>query len=119
MTDEDGLLPDPRPPWRHPPLMDLSFASLGWIFRCSAAIGTPRFGETLERAQFYLGRARAYADTPAELEIVWALFEGLGKVNSANLAAKRLLAESVSGMDAAEACEFVELCEAAAEDDPA
>ena len=99
--------------------MDLSFASLGWIFRCVEAIGSPRFGETLERAQFYLGRARAHTSTPAEVEVVWALFEGLGKVNSANLAAERLLAESVSGMDAAEACEFVELIEASVEDDPA
>ena len=115
MINEDSL-PNPRPPLRHPPLMDLSFAALGWLFRCADAVGSPRFGETLERAQFYLFRAGDYADTPAERALVRAMWEnGLGEINRANLAAKQLLAESVSGMNAAEAAEFVELIEAEGE----
>ena len=110
MINADDL-PDPLPPLRHPPLLDLSFAALGWLFRCTGAIGSPRFGEALERTQFYLMRANAYAETPAEKALVWALFEGLGEINGENLAAERLLAESVSGMNAAEATEFVELIE--------
>lgn len=110
MINEDSL-PNPRPPLKHPPLMDLSFAALGWLFRTVDAVGSPRFGESLERAQFYLMRANAHAGTPAEIELVRALWEGLGEVNRANLAAERLLAESVSGMNAAEAAEFVELAE--------
>lgn len=111
MTGGDEL-PDPRPPLRHPALMDLSFAALGWMFRLVEAVGSPRFGETLERTQFYLTRANGHASTPAERAVVRALFDGLGEVNRANLAAERLLAESVSGMGAADATEFVELCEA-------
>jgi F420-dependent methylenetetrahydromethanopterin dehydrogenase len=91
--------------------MDLSWSALGWMLRASQAVGADRFFEALERAQFYLDRTRAYAHTPAERAIVGGLDEMLGQLIDADRDAREMLKESVSGMNAAEAGEFVELCE--------
>ena len=107
----DDRTPDPRPPRQHPPLMDLSFAALGWLLRASQAVGADRFFESLERAQFYLDRTRVYAHTPAEKAIVGGLEEMMGQLINADRDARGMLRDSVSGMNAAEASEFVELCE--------
>lgn len=106
------MIPDPKPPLKHPPLMDLSFAALGWLTRASQAVGADRFFEELERAQFYLGRSRAHARTPGELALIEGLSEALGGLIDADRQARQLLTDSVSGMDAAEATEFIEMCEA-------
>ena len=116
MINEDEL-PNPRPPLKHPPLMDLSFAALGWVLRCTAAVGSTRFDESIERARFYIDRAGEHAHTPAERAVVQSMADGLDEVCRANARAASLLGESVSGMDAAEATEFVELCEAEPEAD--
>ena len=111
MINEDEL-PNPRPPLMHPPLMDLSFAALGWLHRTAAAVGSDRFVEALDRSRFYLGRCAGHAVTPAERAVVdglWAVVDGL---ITANALSRVLLSDSVSGMCAADATEFVELCEA-------
>lgn len=109
----EDRMPDPRPPLQHPPLMDLSFAALGWLIRSSQAVGAERFFESLERAQFYLDRTAVYAHTPAERAVWEGLSAALDGLIAADRQAREMLRDSVSGMDAAQACEFVELCEAA------
>lgn len=111
MINEDHL-PDPRPPLRHPPLMDLSFAALGWLHRAAAAVGSDRFVEALDRSRFYLGRCAGHATTPAERAVVDGLSAVVDGLVTANARSRVLLADSVSGMGAADATEFVELCEA-------
>lgn len=102
--------PDPIPR-KHPPIMDHSFAALGWLHRAAQAVGSPRFAESLGRARFYTVRAAIEASTPAEVSVVNGLIAAEEGLVEADADARRLLAESVSGMDAAEACEFVEMCE--------
>lgn len=110
------VIPDPRLPQQHPPLMDLSFATLGWLHRAAQSVGSERFFETLERAQFYLDRTLAHVRTPGERAVYTGLSEALGGLIDADRAARLLLRDSVSGLDAAEATEFVELCEAAGDE---
>lgn len=111
-------LPNPRPPLKHPPLMDLSFAALGWLYRAAEASGSERFAETLDRCRFYLERTERHVTTPAERAVFDALSSAVDGLITANAQARVLLSDSVSGMDAAEASEFVELCEAVDENNP-
>lgn len=113
MEDE---LPEPRTFRGHPPFTDLSFATLGWLNRSARATGADRFFECLERSQFYLERTAVHAHTPAEAAIVDGLAAMLGGLIDADRDARAMLADSCSGMDAAEACEFVEMCETADEE---
>lgn len=117
MINEDNL-PNPRPPLKHPPLMDYSFAALGWLYRAAEATGSPRFDEIIVRARFYLTKADRFANTPADRAVLSGMHTSLTALVDADRQARTLLSESVSGMDAAEATEFVELIEAAQEDDP-
>lgn len=110
MINEDSL-PNPRPPLKHPPLMDLSFAALGWLCRAAGAVGSARFAETLDRARFYLDRADEHCRTPADAAVMRGLNDSVDALITANAQARTLLWESVSGMDAGEAAEFVELLE--------
>lgn len=109
--DED--MQEPKPMRSVYPMADLSFATLGWINRSARAIGANRFFECLERAQFYLERTIATAQTPAERAIVYGLAEMMARIIDADREAREMLKESCSGMDAADATEFVEMCEAA------
>jgi len=104
-------------PRSQPQLFEQSFAALSWAYRASQAVGSSRFAETIFRAEFYLQRTQATASTPGEKAIVAGLAVMLDDLIAANARARVVLADSVSGMDAAEACEFVELCESG--DDPA
>lgn len=99
-------------------MFDSSFAALGWAYRAAQAVGSDRFAETVFRARFYCERASRAAGTPAEQALVAGLRVMLDELIVANAQGRVLLADSVSGMDAAEACEFVELCEANADDEP-
>lgn len=112
----DDALPNPRLPRQHPPLMDVSFAALGWLHRAAQAVGSDRFFEALDRAQFYLDRTAELAHTPAERAVWEGLQHILGELITADRAARTLLDASCAGMDAVVATEFVEMCEAA--DDP-
>ena len=98
----DDRLPDPRPPLKHPPLMDLSFAALGWLYRLAQAVGGDRFEETANRAQFYLEKASACAHTPAELAVLASMHGSLDALKEVDIEARELLGESVSGI--ADAC---------------
>lgn len=112
-------MPDPRfSNRRQPPFVDLTFAVLGWTHRAAQAVGSDRFSETLNRASFYLAQAAMHAHTPGEEAVITGAQSALDELAVANAQARVVLAESVSGMDAAEATEFVELCEAAADDEP-
>lgn len=112
MTDTNlPELPDPRPPQRHPLLMDVSFACLGWLNRAAQAVGSERFFESLERAQFYLDRTQSCVSTPAERAVWQGLYEALGGLIDADRAARRTLAESCQEMAVADIAEFVELAE--------
>ncbi len=110
MMEADG--PDP---WiritKQPPLLDLTYAVLGWSHRAAQAVGSERFAETISRASFYFARAAEYARTPGEDAIITGLEQMLHELVTANAQARVVLADSVSGMDAAEATEFVELIE--------
>lgn len=111
MTDPG--FPDPRMgPRKQPPFLDHTFAVLGWVHRASKAVGSDRFAETVSRAEFYIDQAAAHTRTPGDEAIVAGLLAMLDGVIAANAQARVLLADSVSGMDAAEATEFVELIEA-------
>lgn len=110
MNDEN---PEVRFPKRKPPFSDLSFSTLGWLNRAASAVGADRFFECLERAQFYLDRTAATAATPAERAVVAGLTLSLSALIDTDRVARKLLQASCSGMDAAEATEFVEMCEAA------
>ena len=110
MINEDDL-PDPRPPLKHPPLMDLSFAALGWLYRAAGAAGAARFAEAVERARFYLDRANEHCHTPSDAAVMRGLYDSVDALIAANAQARTLLAQSVSGMNAAEATEFEDLCQ--------
>lgn len=110
MINEDDL-PNPRPPLKHPPLMDLSFAALGWLYRAAGAAGSARFAETLNRACFYIDQANEHCSTPADAAVIKGLLASVDALITANAQARTLLWHSVSGMDAADAAEFVELIE--------
>ena len=118
MADDSGM-PDPRFSFKKQPrFLDLTYATTAWAHRSAQAVGSDRFAETLSRADFYLGRAQETARTPGETAIVTGLAVMLNDLITANAQARVVLSDSVSGMDAAEATEFVELCEAGADDEP-
>jgi hypothetical protein len=106
-------LPNPRfSPKPPPPLMDHAYSTLGWLHRAAAAVGSERFEETISRTAFCFTRAAHHAHTPGEAALVTGLQVAIDELVTADAQARTLLADSVSGMDAAEACEFVEMCEA-------
>lgn len=107
-------LPDPRQPRvvYQPPLVDHIHAALTWAYRASQAVGSPRFVETIRRASFYFARAASHAHTPGEEAVVSGLQSMIDGLVTADAAGRYLLAGSVSGMDAVEACEFIEMIEA-------
>ena len=94
-----------------PPLVDHTHAALTWAYRASQAVGSFRFVETIRRAAFYFERAASHAHTPGEEALVSGLQVMIDNLVAADAAARVLLAGSVSGMDAVEACEFVEMIE--------
>lgn len=107
----EDQLPNPRPPLQHPPLMDLSFAALGWLNRAVQAVGSERFAETVWRTGFYIDRAEEHVFTPSEQAIIEGLRHGLALLIVVDVQARTLLAESCAGMLASDAAEFVELVE--------
>jgi hypothetical protein len=94
--NNDKKLPWPYPPRRHPPLMEFSFAALGWINRAARAVGSDRFVETVHRARFNIDGAAAYAVTPAEMAVLEGLSATLDAVVQADAEARALLGEAVS-----------------------
>jgi hypothetical protein len=109
---EEPSLPDPRRMRvTQPPLVDNSHAALTWAHRASQAVGSSRFAETVRRASFYFARAASHAHTPGEEALVSGLQAMIDDLVAADAAARVLLAGSVLGMNAAEACEFVEMIE--------
>jgi len=110
VSDADQM-PNHRFPSELGALVDFTHAGLGWLLRAATAVGAPRFPELVDRAGFYLDKAFVIAQTPAERAVVDGLIRsGLALVESDG-DARRVLAESVSGMSAADASEFVELIE--------
>lgn len=108
-------LPDPRV-GKHPPLMEHSFAALGWLQRAGQAVGSARFPETLARARFYLDKAEAHVHTPGEDAVMQGLYDSLDYLIAANAQARTLLARGCEQMRVADVAEFVELIEAEADD---
>jgi hypothetical protein len=104
-------LPDPRPPLRHPALMDLSFAALGWLNRSAQAVGSDRFTETIHRSRFNIEKAAGHAATPAELAIITGLTASLDALIQADADARQLLSDSVTGIADACAAEMAQLLE--------
>ena len=111
MTAPEGRLPNPRPTAYHPPLMELSFAALGWLNRTAQAVGSDRFAESANRCRFYLARAEEHVFTPAEQSVIEGMRHALELLLADNARTRTLLAESCTGMLASDAAEFVELCE--------
>ena len=97
----DDDLPDPRPPLQHPPIMELSFAALGWLNRAAQAVGSIRFTESIQRSRFNLERAKDHARTPAELAVIAGLASSLQGLIRADADTRELLAASLSALDAA------------------
>ena len=106
---------EPRVPKRYGPLMAQSFA-LGWLNRAAQAVGSPRFPETLRRATLSVDQAATHARAPGDLAVIAGLSLSLDELRRADSQGRILLGESVSGMNAAEACEFVEVLEQGAPD---
>lgn len=104
-------LPDPMPPRKLPPMTECTLSATGWLLKLSASVGSSRFEETFSRARFYVDRARGHAATPAESALVDGLDSALSWIAESEADSRRLLADSVSGMSAADATEFVEMCE--------
>ena len=61
----------------------------------------------MDRAGFYLDKAFVVAQTPAERVVVGGLIQSGLALLEADAYARRVLTESVSGMSAADATEFV------------
>ena len=101
LISHEESLPNPFPPLQHPPMMDLSFAALGWLNRAAQAAGAIRFTESVERARFYLEKAASHAVTPAEVAVITGLTSSLQGLIQANADARALLEESLSEFDAA------------------
>ena len=95
----DENLPDPRPV-TITPLMEVSFAALGWLNRAAQAVGSIRFTEAVTRSRFYLDRARKIAATPAELAVITGLAASQRGLIEADAQARELLEESLSDFDA-------------------
>lgn len=112
MTDPvEPKLPNPRPALQHPPLMDHSFAALGWLQRAGQAVGSNRFPEALTRARFYLDKAEAHAHTPGEDAVMRGMRDSVDYLIEANAQARSLLARGCEDMRVAEVAEFIELIE--------
>ena len=107
----DDRFPNHRFPSELGALVDFTHAGLGWLIRASSAVGSPRFSELVDRAGFYLDKAFVVAQTPAERVVVDGLIQSGLALLEADADARRVLTESVSGMSAADAAEFVELAE--------
>jgi hypothetical protein len=107
----DDRFPNHRFPSELGALVDFTHAGLGWLIRAANAVGAPRFQELVDRAGFYLDKAFVVAQTPAERAVVDSLIQSGLALLEADGDARRVLAESVSGMSAADATEFVELIE--------
>lgn len=118
MSSPEPRLPNPRPPLKHPPLIDHSFAALGWLQRAGQAVGSARFPEAMDRAAFYLSKAGQHAHTPGEDAVMRGLYDSLDYLVAANAEARTLLARGCESMLAADAAEFVELCEAGEQNFP-
>lgn len=114
MTDR---MPNPRPPVKHPPLMDLSFAALGWVNRAAQAVGSDRFAESVNRSRFYIARAEEHAATPAERAVIEGLYFSVDLIIEANAKARTMLAESCQEMAVADLVEFTERIDGPATDD--
>jgi hypothetical protein len=110
VSDADQM-PNHRFPSELGALVDFTHAGLGWLLRAADAVGAPRFRELVDRAGFYLDKAFVAAQTPAERVVVDHLIRSSLALLNADADARRVLAESVSGMNAADASEFVELIE--------
>ena len=95
-------LPNPYPPLQHPPFLELSYNTLGWLLRCARAVGSDRFDETVHRVRFYLQKVAAHAGTPADTAVIDGMAASLAALIDADADARRLLADSVSGI--ADAC---------------
>ena len=78
--------------------MDLSFAGLGWVLRAAGAVGSDRFAECITRARFNIGRAGAYAMTPADKEAVTGLADILDALARSDTDAREVLGEAASTM---------------------
>ena len=96
----DENLPDPRPV-TITPLMDVTFAALGWLNRTAQAVGSERFAEAMTRSRFYLDRARNIAATPAELAVITGLVASQQGLTEADAQARELLEQSLLDFDAA------------------
>jgi hypothetical protein len=110
VSDADQM-PNHRFPSELGALVDFTHAGLGWLLRAAEAVGAPRFRELLDRAGFYLDKAFVVAQTPAERVVVDGLIQSGLALLVADDDARRVLTESVSGMNAADATEFVELAD--------
>ena len=99
MANDDNL-PDPRPV-TVTPLMDVTFAALGWLNRTAQAVGSERFAEAMTRSRFYLDRARNIAATPAELAVITGMAASQQGLIEADAQARELLEESLLDFDAA------------------
>ena len=99
MANDDNL-PDPRPV-TVTPLMDVTFAALGWLNRTAQAVGSERFAEAMTRSRFYLDRARTIAATPAELAVITGMAASQQGLIEADAQARELLEESLLDFDAA------------------
>lgn len=106
----EPALPNPRV-GKHPPLMEHSFAALGWLQRAAQAVGSARFAESLDRAAFYLDKTAAHAHTPGEQAVLAGLWSALSNLTDADTQARTLLAHGCGGMAAADAAEMVERIE--------
>lgn len=103
-------LPNPRV-GKHPPLMEHSFAALGWLQRAAQAVGSPRFPETLDRVAFYLDKTARHAHTPGERAVLAGLWAAVSNLADANAQARTLLGHGCEDMVVAEAAELVERIE--------
>lgn len=103
-------LPNPRAA-QPPPLMEVSFAALGWLQRAGQAVGSARFVEAIRRAGFYLEKTAELAQTPGERAVVDGLEAAVDNLIAANAEARSLLARSCADMMVADVAEFIELIE--------
>lgn len=91
--------------------MELNFAALGWLQRSAQAVGSDRFPETLQRSRFYLEKAACHAATPAEAAVITGLAASVDALLQADVDARQLLDDSVSGIADACAAELDQLLE--------
>lgn len=109
MTDDE--LADALRPRKPRSLMNHTFAVLGWCHRAVGAVGSPRFGEIISRAANEFQKAAQHAHTPGDSALLTGLNVMIDDLVVTDAQVRALLTESVSGMNAAEATEFVEMVE--------